>query len=714
MATSWRQDKFAFRNDDGSETTATYTSGCANYTIPIYGDRNIRIRLAVTEQGTTSATLTPWLWIQKNGAGGYYSASACSGSGIYPYASSNFSDGDATTVQINPVTFVAGTMDEVDGKCAATGTIVRYSGTEAEYNLHISASTIADGAYFDFRAYNQTTALNTYSLTGRLTISKWAGINDATEAQTVDNATITYYPPTFSLTAQDDNQAQTVENATITAHDPVPLLSIQDTNQTETVENTTLTYHAPTFSLTAQDDNQEQTVENCTITYHGPSYSLTFQDANQAQDVENTIITYHEPTEELPLRDDGSRYYHNYSGTRMYWDSIHNLSGHDISISIWFDMTSMSDWETYLLNVSRDDNSSGLTISIPTSRAVKVLRRSTVGNLTVLGSTADIIPDNWINIIITSVGNGVATDTHIYVNGEEASYSTQTSYEGTEVSLGGKWVAGYEYYLDSSSGLYYGWLGELAVWTRIIDSDEIAGLSDWGEPKSAMNYDTDLVFCFHPDEPTDLVTDTSPTTANTDLAEGPDLEFPEAPIEPVTLTIQDDNQTQTVENAVITYHEPSYSITIQDGAQAQTVENAVITYHPYYALTISDTSQLHTSEKATLTYYPYFALSVNDTSHLQTADGVTITGHIPNFTLTAQDAYQLQIVDNVVIIIPVTAWVLEVQDAIQLHYADNATYEAPAEPLADIFVGKITYPTIVKTLAQVQITKPVIVTKKAY
>lgn len=311
MATTWRQDKFAFRNDDGSETTATYTSGCANYTVPIYGDRNIRVRIAVSEQGTTAAALTPWLRIQMNGAGGYYSASACSGSGIYPIASANFADGDATTKQINPVTFVAGSLDEIDGKCGATASIARYSGTEAEYNLRISASTVTDGTYFDFRVYNQTTALNTYSATGRLTIAKWAGINDATQAQTADNCTITATGPSYTLTIQDATQAQQADNTVLSYHESALTLAINDATQIQITENTSLTQHyilvskdatqAQTaentvltqhYVLSAKDATQAQTAENTTLTYH-PKYTLTIADATQAQTADNTVIDFH-------------------------------------------------------------------------------------------------------------------------------------------------------------------------------------------------------------------------------------------------------------------------------------------------------------------------------------------------------------------------------------------------------------------------------------
>ncbi len=311
MATTWRQDVFAFRNDDGSQSTATWTSGCANLALGIYGDRNIRIRIEVSEQGTTAATLTPWLWIQRNGAGGYYSASACTGSGIYPALSSNFADGDATTQQISSVTYVAGTMDEVDGKCGATASIARYSGTEHEYNLKISASTITDGDYFDFREYNQATPLTTYTSVGRLTLNKWAGANSAAQAQTAENITLINHPPTFTLQMQNASQMQSTDAIILTYHEASTsfILEMQSASQMQNTDAIQLTQHqvigvadakqsqiVGTLSLTqhhllaVNNVFQTQSTDAIQLTQH---YRLGVADAKNVQTVENLTLSYH-------------------------------------------------------------------------------------------------------------------------------------------------------------------------------------------------------------------------------------------------------------------------------------------------------------------------------------------------------------------------------------------------------------------------------------
>ena len=76
--------------------------------------------------------------------------------------------------------FVAGSCDETDGACAQTGDIARYSETEHEWCLELVGADLVHGDYFDFRAYNTTTAYGTYTVTPRLTaaITVQAGVSN--------------------------------------------------------------------------------------------------------------------------------------------------------------------------------------------------------------------------------------------------------------------------------------------------------------------------------------------------------------------------------------------------------------------------------------------------------------------------------------------------------------------------------------------------------
>ena len=78
MATTWRQDDFRFRNDNGDQATATWIDTAhVNITRNIAsGNISFRLRIAASEQGTTAAALTGRLYFQKNGAGGYIQITA--------------------------------------------------------------------------------------------------------------------------------------------------------------------------------------------------------------------------------------------------------------------------------------------------------------------------------------------------------------------------------------------------------------------------------------------------------------------------------------------------------------------------------------------------------------------------------------------------------------------------------------------------------------
>ena len=119
----FEQAAFRVRNDDGSETTATWReSENVNWETP--PGYNMRVRFAINQTAATAdATLgrTFRLRYSKNG-GAYVNIGSTSATteAIRAALSSNFSDAAPTTDQISGTgTFVAGQMDE----SGATGTI---------------------------------------------------------------------------------------------------------------------------------------------------------------------------------------------------------------------------------------------------------------------------------------------------------------------------------------------------------------------------------------------------------------------------------------------------------------------------------------------------------------------------------------------------------------------------------------------------------------
>lgn len=210
MATTWAQTNFCIRNDNGSETTATWKAALdTNYT-QLVGAAGVilRLRIAAQETGTTASTLTARLYKSKNG-GAYAQIGSGDTDGCRVAASANFADNDATTQQLTSGTFVAGRMDDATGQCTATSSISQNGRTEHEYCIELVFANLADGDYFDFRERASTTAFGTYTVTPRLTITKSTPPTVALNTPT-DTGTVTSATPTFNFTATDVN-GDTVE-----------------------------------------------------------------------------------------------------------------------------------------------------------------------------------------------------------------------------------------------------------------------------------------------------------------------------------------------------------------------------------------------------------------------------------------------------------------------------------------------------------------------
>jgi hypothetical protein len=176
MAVAWTQNTFRWRNDNGSETSATWLAAAGTNITPTiaYNETlKIRLRIVTQESGTTSSTLSGRLYIAKNG-GSYSQISNSATNGCKVASSTNFTDDSVTTKQVTSGTFVAGRMDCSTGQCSATGTIAQNSYTEHEFELQFDGANLANGDYFDFRMRNGTTAYGTYTLTPRITFNRTA------------------------------------------------------------------------------------------------------------------------------------------------------------------------------------------------------------------------------------------------------------------------------------------------------------------------------------------------------------------------------------------------------------------------------------------------------------------------------------------------------------------------------------------------------------
>lgn len=149
------QDSFRGRNDNGSETTATWKD-TANTNWSQRMDENFRIRFLVEElddvedldvQFQLQYNRNAAGWNDVNGASTYARSSA----------SSNFADGDTTTEQLNgPGTFITNNngMDETEGLAGGTGmdfTTTANQEVEVEHCLQLRSADFAKGDTVQFR-----------------------------------------------------------------------------------------------------------------------------------------------------------------------------------------------------------------------------------------------------------------------------------------------------------------------------------------------------------------------------------------------------------------------------------------------------------------------------------------------------------------------------------------------------------------------------------
>ncbi len=168
------QDSFRFRNDDGSESAATWKAAVnTDVTITVSGNTAFRIRFLVQETaGNASVNFKPQLQRQLN-AGGFVDVTGTSGV-IRAVDSANLTDGEDTTQQIGAGTFITNNdgVDEVNGVAGSAKTdFVGNDETEFEYSVEIVDADVADSDTVDLRISDAN--IDSYAVAdGTITVSK--------------------------------------------------------------------------------------------------------------------------------------------------------------------------------------------------------------------------------------------------------------------------------------------------------------------------------------------------------------------------------------------------------------------------------------------------------------------------------------------------------------------------------------------------------------
>lgn len=163
------QTAFRFRNDDGSETTATWRQ-IESVTDITPVDTTFRVRIQVEENATGSGSCGGQLQVALGAAGSFQNVTTSS-TIAKAVSSANVSDGTATTNQLTNVYAAgqAGGTISTDG--LATAVTLSATAAEFEFVVQIVGADVNDGDLLTFRI----AGLNSIETAAALTVSKPGG-----------------------------------------------------------------------------------------------------------------------------------------------------------------------------------------------------------------------------------------------------------------------------------------------------------------------------------------------------------------------------------------------------------------------------------------------------------------------------------------------------------------------------------------------------------
>lgn len=166
---SFTQYDFRLRNDDGSETTATWVAAI-NTNASLNVDTNYRVRFSIINGGLGGWTTKTFnLYYSRNG--GTYEAIG-SGKPVKFAASVNFAQGDDTTQQLSATGTYITDNNAMCESAGATNSGAASSFFEVEFCIQIDSNYVDDGDTIALRVYIALVALNTYSATPSITVVK--------------------------------------------------------------------------------------------------------------------------------------------------------------------------------------------------------------------------------------------------------------------------------------------------------------------------------------------------------------------------------------------------------------------------------------------------------------------------------------------------------------------------------------------------------------
>ena len=97
---------------------------------------------------------------------------------------------------------------------------------------------------------------------------------------------------------------------------------------------------------------------------------------------------------------------------------------------------------------------------------------SPTSDLIVISANDSVVFNTWQAVLMTWDGSATATNVHLYANGTETSYATQTNGDNTKVSDAANAI-----YIGNRQGAdrtFDGVITEVAFWDKVLDAQEIA------------------------------------------------------------------------------------------------------------------------------------------------------------------------------------------------------------------------------------------------
>ena len=165
-AANLTQIAYRWRNDDGSESAASWAATENTSISGVFKLQTRRLRLEVSNEGSSTAASSTFQLEYATSSGASVWTQVANGADWNTINSSNFNDGDPTTDVASGLTnqntaFVAGQIKDANN---LTGQITLSSSsfTEVEYAIRPTWQALSGQAYY-FRVSNAGTALDTYS-----------------------------------------------------------------------------------------------------------------------------------------------------------------------------------------------------------------------------------------------------------------------------------------------------------------------------------------------------------------------------------------------------------------------------------------------------------------------------------------------------------------------------------------------------------------------